>query len=349
MVLSRDSTPSVEEIYPESKRVDLTDQVLKFRTSFQIEIPSKTSISSIMNYDKPLVEDPVEVLVSSPQKKKPAPKKIEPKKQEKRKLEKKPVTANKKKKTPEAPAKPVVKFKEPVSVPPPEIIEIDSSKKEKTENETDKELEESAIDKGNNVKEKEKEKPKEPERSTNNILEPPEKKEKKDLPIIALNIPLIDPKNPKFGQSEVVVNVLKLAEDKYGWSVVHPEAKSAIDTMDDLIDDDDDNDNDNDNDNENENEDDENEEEERKKDESKKEENKKEDSKKEENLSEEQLVRRHEAKMARKVGKYDFEDPFIDDDELQWEEKISSTKEGFFVYWGPLIEERNVKKPTKKR
>ena len=33
--------------------------------------------------------------------------------------------------------------------------------------------------------------------------------------------------------------------------------------------------------------------------------------------------------MNRKVGKYDYEDPFIDDAELQWEEEITTTKEGF--------------------
>ena len=38
------------------------------------------------------------------------------------------------------------------------------------------------------------------------------------------------------------------------------------------------------------------------------------------------------------IGKYDTEDPFIDDSELLWEEQRVATKDGFFVYFGPLIE-----------
>ncbi|QLQ82116.1 hypothetical protein HG537_0G03710 [Torulaspora globosa] len=38
------------------------------------------------------------------------------------------------------------------------------------------------------------------------------------------------------------------------------------------------------------------------------------------------------------IGKYDIEDPFIDDSELLWEEQRAATKDGFFVYFGPLIE-----------
>ena len=153
-------------------------------------------------------------------------------------------------------------------------------------------------------------------------------------PIISLTIPLLDPKNPRPGQALVVVNVLKLAEDKYGWSAMHPDAKTAIDIMDDAIDDDDD---------AADEEDDEKPDKEEKKDEKRdeKKDDKKEDKPKEKELTEEQLIRQHEIMMARKVGKYDYEDPFIDDEELQWEEEITSTKEGFFVYWGPLVEDRN--------
>lgn len=38
------------------------------------------------------------------------------------------------------------------------------------------------------------------------------------------------------------------------------------------------------------------------------------------------------------IGKYDVEDPFIDDSEMLWEEQRAATKDGFFVYFGPLIE-----------
>ncbi|ODV78300.1 histone promoter control 2 [Suhomyces tanzawaensis NRRL Y-17324] len=160
--------------------------------------------------------------------------------------------------------------------------------------------------------------------------EPKEKKEEKvDPPIIALNIPLIDSKNPKPGQSELVINVLRLSEEKYGWSVIHPKAKSAIDIMDDMIDDEDDAM-------------DEDEDEELIADEEKVQTAIPTKKKKDEELTEEQLVRQHEVKMNRKVGKYDYEDPFIDDEELQMEEEITSTKEGFFVYWGPLVDDRNM-------
>lgn len=39
-----------------------------------------------------------------------------------------------------------------------------------------------------------------------------------------------------------------------------------------------------------------------------------------------------------RIGKYDIEDPFIDDSELLWEEQRAATRDGFFVYFGPLIE-----------
>lgn len=39
-----------------------------------------------------------------------------------------------------------------------------------------------------------------------------------------------------------------------------------------------------------------------------------------------------------RIGKYDIEDPFIDDTELLWETQRAATKDGFFVFFGPLIE-----------
>ena len=150
---------------------------------------------------------------------------------------------------------------------------------------------------------------------------------KAEPPIICLDIPLLDPRDPKPGQSQVVINVLRLTEEKYGWAMMHPDAKSAIDLMDDMIDDD------------AAEEEEEDAERERELAEKKKPE--------EEELTEEQLVRQHEVKMNRKVGKYDYEDPFIDDEELQWEEEITLTKEGFFVYWGPLVDDRLSSKKAK--
>lgn len=48
--------------------------------------------------------------------------------------------------------------------------------------------------------------------------------------------------------------------------------------------------------------------------------------------------RPHSNKGKSLIGKYDIEDPFIDDSELLWEEQRAATKDGFFVYFGPLIE-----------
>lgn len=219
----------------------------------------------------------------------------------------------KSKKTPEPPKSTTEENK--IELAPPVMLDVKPGNKEIVVNKAEKDR-----DKKTNNHKQESEKRDHQKENKEIEQKEPEKKEKKELPILALNVPLIDPKNPKLGQSEVVVNVMKLAEDKYGWDALHPDAKSAIDVMDEMIEDDDDNDN--------------MEEDEVviEEDETKK--------KKEDHLSEEQLVRRHEARMNRKVGKYDYEDPFIDDDELQWEEGISSTKEGFFVYWGPLIDER---------
>lgn len=48
--------------------------------------------------------------------------------------------------------------------------------------------------------------------------------------------------------------------------------------------------------------------------------------------------RSHPNKGKSLIGKYDVEDPFIDDAELLLEEQQASTNDGFFVYYGPLIE-----------
>lgn len=46
----------------------------------------------------------------------------------------------------------------------------------------------------------------------------------------------------------------------------------------------------------------------------------------------------HPSKGKNLIGKYDIEDPFIDDSELQWEEYRAATRDGFFVFFGPLVE-----------
>ncbi len=100
-----------------------------------------------------------------------------------------------------------------------------------------------------------------------------------------------------------------MAEDKYGWKNLHPEAsKYALELMNDEDIDDDDDDED--------------------------------DEKEEEEPEPQQRIDgRRLQKGKPKIGQYDKEDPFIDDSEMIWEEQRASTKDGFFVFYGPLVEE----------
>ncbi|KAL4906941.1 hypothetical protein BDW74DRAFT_130723 [Aspergillus multicolor] len=41
----------------------------------------------------------------------------------------------------------------------------------------------------------------------------------------------------------------------------------------------------------------------------------------------------------RKLEEYDREDPFVDDSEMVWQEQAAASKDGFFVYSGPLVPE----------
>lgn len=49
----------------------------------------------------------------------------------------------------------------------------------------------------------------------------------------------------------------------------------------------------------------------------------------------------------KKADQYDKDDPFVDDSELLWEEQAAASKDGFFVYSGPLVPEGE--KPTIER
>jgi len=53
------------------------------------------------------------------------------------------------------------------------------------------------------------------------------------------------------------------------------------------------------------------------------------------------------AKRRRKVEEYDLDDDFVDDSEQVWEAQAATSKEGFFVYCGPLVAEGE--KPTIER
>ena len=52
-------------------------------------------------------------------------------------------------------------------------------------------------------------------------------------------------------------------------------------------------------------------------------------------------------KRRMKEDQYDKDDPFVDDAELAWEEQAAASKDGFFVYSGPLVPEGE--KPTVER
>ncbi|KAJ5819720.1 hypothetical protein N7474_005311 [Penicillium riverlandense] len=41
----------------------------------------------------------------------------------------------------------------------------------------------------------------------------------------------------------------------------------------------------------------------------------------------------------KKVEEYDRDDPFVDDSEMAWQETAAASKDGFFVYSGPLVQE----------
>ncbi|RLV94792.1 Histone promoter control protein 2 [Spathaspora sp. JA1] len=340
------------------KNFNYSDQIKKFQTNIQFGPASttgtaslsKTSINSIINLDDE-ESDSTKPSTPTPTSGPPPPKKrrtAPTKKTASPKAE--PVTSRPKKKSPSetssalanvTAAAPVKKplhagmiterssTTAPVKLGAPSFVDLLNSDHEsdKVEQVNGKSEDDKIAKPEDKVKEKEKE------------------KEKPEPPIIALNIPLLDPKDPKPGKAEVVINVLRLAEEKYGWSVVHPKAKSAIDIMDDMLDEDDEGDEDDE-------------------DDVIVDEEKSTASQatpaptattttsKDKELTEQQLVRQHEIRMIRKVGKYDYEDPFIDDVELQMEEDITTTKEGFFVYWGPLVDDRNIsnkKGASKKR
>ena len=41
----------------------------------------------------------------------------------------------------------------------------------------------------------------------------------------------------------------------------------------------------------------------------------------------------------KKIEEYDRDDPFVDDSEMVWEATAAASKDGFFVYYGPLVPE----------
>ncbi|CAD1808192.1 HPC2 and ubinuclein domain family protein [Candida parapsilosis] len=355
VIVGADSSKSRSLSY--SPPPSISAQVKKFQTKFQLEPvaspqpKSKTSINSIINMDDeelaptpPIPSQSTDVRNQNVLKRKKPSGTVKPNDTKKRKsgtpdLQQPPsivsksnisredntanTSKNETKKPPQTGMNTIKAPTKPVKLAGPTVIDLLNPDDGEDITSTASPISSPATSKTDKAKEKLIEKtPREKEKE----------KERAEPPIVALNIPLLDPKDPQPGKAEVVVNVLKLAEDKYGWSVMHPKAKSAIEVIDDMIDDEDDDEDDDD-----------------VGDDQEKAPQQSNNSvlpiaPRGKELTEEQLVRQHEIKMIRKVGKYDFEDPFIDDVELQIEEDISSTKEGFFVYWGPLVDDRSSNK-----
>lgn len=131
---------------------------------------------------------------------------------------------------------------------------------------------------------------------------------KPEEPIIALHVPL-STSLEKAGSKQVIFNVLKMSEDKYGFNKLYPNSSKLQDLMNlnddiEIIDDDDDPEDDEDL-----------------------------------IMEEPKIDGRKSQKGKAKIGQYDYEDPFIDDSEALWEDQRATTKDGFFVFYGPLVEE----------
>ncbi|KAK9465841.1 hypothetical protein V1512DRAFT_264852 [Lipomyces arxii] len=130
-----------------------------------------------------------------------------------------------------------------------------------------------------------------------------------DIPDICLHVAL-------HGKMNVVVDFGKLAENKYGWESLHPQIASAAAE---LFDDDggaDDFD----------------------------ESGGEEDDKADTPAGGEDSTTKKPARVRKtegKYGRYDTTDPFIDDSEMLFEEQAASTKDGFFVFSGPLIADQD--------
>ncbi|KAK9388067.1 hypothetical protein V1515DRAFT_599503 [Lipomyces mesembrius] len=133
-----------------------------------------------------------------------------------------------------------------------------------------------------------------------------------DAPTVCLHVPLN-------GKTNVVVNFAKLAEDKYGWESLHPRiASTAAELFDEDGADAEDS-----------------------------EDSGGEDDEKPEAGGDESNATSTTTKPVKrrrtdgKYGRYDINDPFIDDSELLFEEQAASTKDGFFVFSGPLIADQD--------
>jgi hypothetical protein len=148
-------------------------------------------------------------------------------------------------------------------------------------------------------------------------------------PTICLHVPLVGTQG---NSPNIVIDFMKLAEDTYGYEVIHPDIRSVLDLGNDVDDNDDDDDN--------------------------------EDidlmadglpltgqptpgsttpvgpvtAAASASVSNSTAGQEKPKSRGKVEGKYDLNDPFIDDSEMLWEEQAASTKDGFFVYSGPLVQ-----------
>lgn len=126
------------------------------------------------------------------------------------------------------------------------------------------------------------------------------------LPNIHLHVPLN-------GEHNKYINFTKLAEDRYGWAALNPRLAKARERMmradsgDEMMVD---------------------------------------GSESESNVEDKPMGGVDSAAEGKKLRKkrknqdiYDKNDPFIDDTEMLWEEQAAASKDGFFVYSGPLVPE----------
>jgi hypothetical protein len=130
---------------------------------------------------------------------------------------------------------------------------------------------------------------------------------------VFLWVPLITPDSDD--APNVIIDFMRQAEEKYGYEALHPDARNALDILNDADENDLDDDEADDID-------------------------LMADSGGQASTQKPSAAATQPAKNRGRVeGKYDLADPFIDDSELLWEEQAASTKDGFFVYSGPLVQE----------
>ncbi|KAG7820707.1 hypothetical protein KL909_004579 [Ogataea angusta] len=159
-------------------------------------------------------------------------------------------------------------------------------------------------------------------------------------PIIALHIPLVPPgKQP--GDTQAIFNVMRLCEDKYGFDAMHPNGRITFENME--------NDEDIAEDENQEQIDEDTAEVEEEADTIRKLGMKfragMTDEEKEEMILKE--IHRRKMESNKRIGKYDLLDPFIDDEELLFEEQTKNNKDGFYVFYGPISDDN--KSTTGKR